>query len=102
MLRSIFALFVADLTILSCWISFSFFLFREKKSPNLDYSSNGEKCGRPGVNFTNILHTAFTLVDPKSIKKIQLSHQYLFTLLGFESVKAACRMLMKLSPAITT
>jgi hypothetical protein len=23
-----------------------------------------------GVNFINILHTAFTLVDPKSVKKI--------------------------------
>ncbi len=26
--------------------------------------------GRPGVNFTNVLCEAFTLVDPKSVKKI--------------------------------
>ncbi len=31
-------------------------------------------------------------------KNVQLSHQYLFTLLGSESVKAVCRTLMKLSP----
>jgi len=34
-------------------------------------------------------------------KKIQLSHKYLFTLLGSESVKAERRTLMKLSPAAT-
>ena len=52
----------------------------------------------PGLNFINILRTAFTLVDPQSIK-IQLSHQCLFMLLGFTSVKAVRRTLMKLSPA---
>jgi len=52
----------------------------------------------PGLNFINILRTAFTLVDPKSITKIQLSHKYLFTLLGSASVKAVRRTLMKLSP----
>jgi hypothetical protein len=35
--------------------------------------------------------------DPKSIK-IQSSHQYFFALLGSESVKAARKMLVKLSP----
>jgi hypothetical protein len=39
----------------------------------------------------------FMLVDPKSVK-IQLIHQYLFTLSGSVSVKAVHRMLMKLSP----
>ncbi len=47
----------------------------------------------PGIN---VLRTAFTLVDPKSVK-IQWSHQYLFMLLGSTSVRW---MLMKLSPGI--
>ncbi len=53
---------------------------------------------KSGVNFIKVLPTAFTLVDPKSVKKIQLSHQYLFTLSGCARVKAVCRTLMKLSP----
>ena len=52
-----------------------------------------------GVNFINILCTAFALVDPESVK-IQLSHRYLFTLLGSTSVKAVSRTLMKSTPAI--
>jgi hypothetical protein len=36
---------------------------------------------------------------PKSII-IQSSRQYLFTLLGYKSAKAACRTLMKLSPGV--
>ncbi len=53
---------------------------------------------RSGVNFTNILGAAFTLVDPKSVKKIKLSHQCLFKLLGSTGIKAVRRTLMKLSP----
>ncbi len=41
-------------------------------------------------NFINILCTAFTRADPESVK-IQLSNQYLFTLLGSPSKKAARR-----------
>jgi len=52
----------------------------------------------PFVNFINVLCTAFTFADPKSVKKSQLSHKYLFTLLGSASIKAVCRTLMKLSP----
>ncbi len=51
-----------------------------------------------GVYFINILHTAFRLVDPKSVK-IQLSHQGLFKLLGSTDVKAVRRTLIKLSLA---
>ena len=51
----------------------------------------------PGLNFINILRTAFAPVDPKSAK-MQLRHQCLFTLLGSTSVKAVRCMLMKLSP----
>ncbi len=51
----------------------------------------------PGLNFINVLRTAFTPVVPKSVK-IQLSHKYLFTLSGSTGAKAACRTLMKLTP----
>ncbi len=53
----------------------------------------------PELNFTNILCTAFTLPDPESVK-IQLSHQYLFTLLRSAGVKAVRRKLMKLTPGV--
>jgi hypothetical protein len=51
------------------------------------------------IKVINVLHTAFTLADPKSIKKtVKLS--IFFTLSGYTSVKAVCRMLMKLTPGI--
>jgi len=53
----------------------------------------------PGVNFTNILRAAYMLIDLKSMK-IQLSHQYLFTLFGSVCVKAARKMLVKSSPYV--
>ncbi len=53
-------------------------------------------CFGPGVNFTNILRAAFTLVGPKSAKRhCQLG--CLFAHTGSASVKAARKMLMKLS-----
>jgi len=39
------------------------------------------------------------LVDPESAK-IQLSHQYLFTLTGSTSLKAYHRMLVTLTPGV--
>jgi len=51
----------------------------------------------PGVNFINIQHTAFLLVDPKSVKKID-NLTVFFTLLESASVKAVRKTLMKLSP----
>jgi hypothetical protein len=51
----------------------------------------------PGVNFINILRTAFTIVDPESIKKIDNVTVFL-TLLGSGRVKVVLRTLMKLSP----
>jgi len=42
-----------------------------------------------GINFINVLHTAFTCADPKN-GKIQLSCQYIFTLLGSTGIKALC------------
>ncbi len=47
-----------------------------------------------GINYINVLCTAFALVDPESVRT-QLSCQYLFTLLGSMSIKAVRRMLMK-------
>jgi hypothetical protein len=53
----------------------------------------------PGLNFINVLRTAFTPVAPKSVR-IQSSCQYLFTLLGSRSAKAVRRTLMKLTPVV--
>ncbi len=52
-----------------------------------------------GLNFTNVLRTAFAPVAPKSVK-VQSSRQYLFTLLGPTSVKGVRKMLMELTPVI--
>ncbi len=48
-----------------------------------------------GVNFIYILHTAFALVDPESVKNTVRSSVF-FTLLGSTSVKAVHIMLVKL------
>ncbi len=45
------------------------------------------------------LRAAFTPVAPKRVR-IQSSCKYLFTLLGFTSVKAACKTLLKLTPCL--
>jgi hypothetical protein len=52
-----------------------------------------------GLNFINVLRTAFTPVAPKSVR-IQSSSQYLFTLLGSTSAKAVCKTLVKLTPGV--
>jgi hypothetical protein len=52
---------------------------------------------RSGVNFIIVLRTAFTLIDPKSVKKIDKLTAF-FTLLGSAHVKAVSRMLVKLTP----
>ena len=51
-----------------------------------------------GVNFTNG-QAALMLADPESAKK-QLELTVSFAHLGSASIKAACRMLMKLTPAV--
>jgi len=53
----------------------------------------------PGLDFINILQTAFMPVAPQSVRT-QSSCQYLFTLSGSTSVKAVCRTLMKLTPGL--
>ena len=52
----------------------------------------------PGVNFTNVLRAAFTRTDPKSAIKL-LNLTVFHVLLGSARVKAACRMMVKLTPA---
>jgi len=49
------------------------------------------------VNLTKILRTAFTLVDPKSVKNSDKSPVSFFAS-GSAGAKAVRRMLMKLSP----
>ena len=44
----------------------------------------------PGLNFINVLCTAFTLEEPKSIKKTDNSSVF-FMLLGSTSLKAKCK-----------
>jgi len=50
----------------------------------------------PGVDFTIVLRATFTRSDPKCLKR-QSSHQCLFALLRPTQVKAACKILMKLT-----
>jgi len=70
-----------------------------------EFYSIGSKLGflnnRPGVNVINVLRAAFTLADPKSTKKTVKSSSF-FALSGSVSVKAAHKMLMKLTPGIRT
>jgi hypothetical protein len=49
------------------------------------------------VNFINVLRTAFALIDPESVEKID-NLTVFFTLLGSAGVKGVRRTLMKSSP----
>ena len=64
---------------------------------DLAASLTSPKSTNPGVNFINVLQAAFTLAGPKSAKKTVMSSSF-FAPLGSACVKAACRMLMKLTP----
>jgi len=52
-----------------------------------------------GINFINILQAAFASTDPESIKKTD-NLTVFFALSGSKQVKAAPRMLMKLTPVV--
>jgi len=54
----------------------------------------------PGVNFTNILHDAFTCADLKSAKKADDLTAF-FALFGSAHLKAGCKMLVTLTPEQT-
>jgi len=49
-----------------------------------------------GLNFINVIPTAFTRADPKSVRT-QSSRQYLFPFLGSACIKAVLKTLMKLT-----
>jgi len=51
----------------------------------------------PGINFINVLRTAFTNADPNSVKTTHDFAVY-FTLSGSACAKAAWRTLIKLTP----
>ncbi len=51
----------------------------------------------PGLNFINVLRTAFMCADPRSIKKT-VKFSIFFTLSRPMSVKAQCKTLVKLTP----
>jgi len=53
----------------------------------------------PGLNFINVLCTAFTLVGPKSVKRYWRL-DWVLTLWGTKGVKAVRRKLMKSSPGV--
>jgi hypothetical protein len=55
--------------------------------------------GQTGVNFVNVLRAAFACADPESAKKTDNLTSF-FALKGSVCVKAAHRMLMKLTPGI--
>ncbi len=52
---------------------------------------------KSGLNFINILCTAFTLADPKSVKRYTDDLPVFFTHLGSTSIKVACKTLVKLT-----
>ncbi len=84
--------------------SLSFFLcyFIESHAPiGLCTSPDSRLSNYPsGLNFINVLRSAFALVDPKIVKKtVKLS--IFFTLLGSTSVKAARKTLVKLTPDVS-
>ena len=55
----------------------------------------------PGDNFTNILLKGFTLADPKSAEKSDRLTVF-FALLVSVRIKAAQKMLVKLTPGVAT
>ncbi len=55
----------------------------------------------PGLNFINVLCTAFTCTDPKSVKRY-LCLKCFCTPLGYTCTKAACRTLVRLTPELKT
>jgi hypothetical protein len=62
--------------------------------PKIDAAALGVT--RSGVNFTNVIFAAFTREDPIAIKWMS-THQCFFALLGSVRVKAAHKMLVKLT-----
>jgi len=90
-----------------CWLKYKkghlwdwFHPVTPHKTEKCTSVSKQENVWEIGLDFINVLRTAFTLIAPQS-KRTQSSCQYFFTLLGSTSIKAVRRMLMKLSPGLT-
>jgi hypothetical protein len=86
---------------LSEYLTFQFsYLLRSQRSifHRLQSLESHFQRGSAGLNFINVLCTAFTLVDPKSVKKDTDDLTVFFTLLGSTSAKAVRSTLMKLTP----
>jgi len=62
-------------------------------------TSRNKVLGRTGLNFINVLWTAFTSANSRSVKKT-VKFLIFFTLLGSTSIKAVQKMLMKLTPDV--
>jgi len=78
----------------SCWSKFKTFVFRICPTSILQ---NRLSLLRSGINFINVLRTAFALVDPKSVKRYwQLD--WILTLLGATGVKAVRKYVGKINP----
>ncbi len=68
-------------------------------SQSTTMAENGASYSPSGVNFINVLYTAFTLVDPESVKNTVKS-SVSFDAFGSTCIKALHRTLMKLSPRV--
>jgi len=69
----------------------------KKKKKILDSEEKSLIGFAPGVNFTNIIWAAFTPVDPKSTIR-HWCLDWIFSLLGFARVKAACKHVGEIDP----
>jgi hypothetical protein len=76
-------------------VKFSF--NHERKVPKTRVNKDRRDQKTAGLNFINILCTAFTPADPKSVKRID-DLTVFFTLSGSTGVKAEQRKLVKLTP----
>ncbi len=74
-------------------------LFLKRKSSKV-FTIHCSKKMTPGVNFTNILHTAFKHVDPKSVKKIDNLTVFFSPFSNLHAKKAVSRTVMKLSNVV--
>jgi len=76
------------------WLKYRLFKWYEDRSKTQIFILT-----TPGVNFINVLRTAFTLVGPKSVKRYWRL-DWVLMLWGTTGVKAVRRTLMKSSPGV--
>ncbi len=93
-------------------VGFGLIYFGQKKEHSLTVGPDNHFCkrslfvkcwwnwSRPGLNFINVLCTAFALIDPESIK-ITVKSSVSFYAFGIYKRKAVCGTLMQLTPRCT-